>query len=411
MKKIVFVTQKLVIGGIEKALLATLEALPPNKFDTTVIVMEPGGDLINKVPSYVKVKHLFTNEKRIYGRLWDYVVKGRLNNAFKTGLYTFLLKKGASSIYNENLYRSKSLPYLEGEFDLAIAYHIPTSFPVTFVINNIHARKKVAWIHSDVSDSDENLKVTPEGSEIKYSDDDDTLKYPDLLKKYKNIYEKYDRIFCVSKYSMSKFTDVFPQLSDKTDLFYNIIDEGKINVLAKEPGSFNDDFTGIKILTVGRLGWEKGQDIIPNVLLRLLSEGYNIRWYCMGDGGLRSQLEAMIHKYSLKKHFVLLGVKENPYPFIKDCDLYIQPSRQEGYCLTLAEARALNKPIITTNTGASEQIKNENTGLIVEYDVEEMSKAIKRLIDDKPLSENMINRLEKETADTTKEINKLYNLV
>lgn len=410
--KIVFVTQKMVMGGIEKALLAMLESLPPNVFDTTVIVMEPGGDLINDIPSHVKINYLFTNETRIYDRLWDYVAKGKLSNAFKIVFYTLLLKKRVRSIYDRNFYLSKSLPYKEEEFDLAIAYHIPTSFPVTYVINNIHARKKIAWIHSDVSDSDENLKITPEGMEVRYSDDDDNLKYPDLLKKYKKIYEKYDRIFCVSKYSVSKFNEVFPQMAGKTNLFYNIIDEKEIKLLANnESGSFNDNFKGIRILTVGRLGWEKGQDIIPSVLVRLLSKGYNVRWYCIGDGGLRTQLETMIHKYSLKNQFILLGVKENPYPFIKDCDLYIQPSRQEGYCITLAEARALNKPIITTNTGASEQIKNENTGLIVKYDVEEMCKAIKRLIDDKSLSENFIKYLEKETADTTGEINKLFNIV
>src|SRR5690625_5282246 len=97
-KKVVFVTHKMVMGGIEKALLATLEALPPDKFDTTVIVMDPGGELINKIPSYVKIKYLFTDKKRIYGKLWGYVSEGRLNNAFKAGFFTLLLKIGVRSI-------------------------------------------------------------------------------------------------------------------------------------------------------------------------------------------------------------------------------------------------------------------------------------------------------------------------
>src|SRR5690625_8035826 len=98
-----------------------------------------------------------------------------------------------------------------------------------------------------------------------------------------------------------------------------------------------------------------------------------------------------------------MGTKQNPLPFIKDCDLYIQPSRYESYCLTVAEARSLNKPIITTNTGASEQIEHEKTGLVVEFDELQIYESIKRLLNDEPLKERLINNLAKESINRSEE--------
>jgi len=409
--KIVFVTRKMVMGGIEKALIAMLENLPKELFDTTLVIMEPGGDLIEKIPKHVKIKYLFANELRLYKRVWRYINNGKLKAAFDTTFYTILLKYRVKSVFKENVYVSKVLPIMEGKYDLAIAYHIPTSFPVTYVANNINAKKKIAWIHSDVSDSDEEFKINNDGNKIRYSDDDPKLKYPDLLKRYIKIYEKYDKIFCVSQYAARKFNNIFPHLTTKTSVFYNIVDKKKIKLLSRSNESYSDPFSGIRILTVGRLGWEKGQDSIPDVLLKLKSDGYNVRWYCIGEGDLSGQLEYFRKKYSLEDHLILLGKKSNPYPYIRDCDLYVQPSRQEGYCITIAEARAFNKPVITTKTGASEQVINEETGLIVNFNKNEMYEAIKRLIDDEYLRGNIIKNLSMENIDTTKEIEKMYDMI
>src|SRR5690606_27241641 len=167
-------------------------------------------------------------------------------------------------------------------------------------------------------DSDEKVKITNDGNEIKYSDDDPKLKYPDLLRRYKKIYEKYDRIFCVSEYAVWKFNEIFPHMTSKTSVFYNIVDKKKIELLSRENESYNDQFCGIRILTVGRLGWEKGQDLIPEVLSKLKTEGYNVRWYCIGDGDLSVQLDYLANRYSLEESLKLLGKKSNPYPYIKD---------------------------------------------------------------------------------------------
>ena len=115
-----------------------------------------------------------------------------------------------------------------------------------------------------------------------------------------------------------------------------------------------------------------------------------------------------IKNLNIENDYILLGSKLNPYPFMKECDIYVQPSRHEGYCITLGEARCFNNPIVTTNfTGANEQIKNEETGLVCEISENGIYKSLKRLLDDKDLYNNIKINLSKEIVDSTNEISKL----
>lgn len=386
MKKVVIVTRQLVMGGIEKALTSMLESMPKNEYDVTVLVMANGGELTNEIPDYVKLKCLYGTEQSIIQKIRNQMKRGKFINAFRIGWYANLAKN-AKTVYEQEIYHSKMLPTLETEYDLAIAYHTPASFPVVYVMNNIKAKNKVAWIHSDVS------------------------QYERELKPYKDFYEKYDKIFCVSKYAMNKFIELYPNLNERTSVFYNILDKNKLNLMSNDEG-FNDQFDGTRILTVGRLTSEKGQDIIPGILGKLLSEGFNIRWYCIGDGESRPELESLIEKYNLEDHFILLGNKNNPYPYVKECDIYVQPSRHEGYCITLAEARAFNKPIITTDfVGAREQIIDGETGIIVEFDKRKIYDQIIYLSKNKHLMKKFEKNLDAIDVDNKTEINHLLNLI
>src|SRR5699024_6629098 len=153
------------------------------------------------------------------------------------------------------------------------------------------------------------------------------------------------------------------------EIFRNIISKQIINEMAKKPISFDDNFQGIKIVTVGRLSEEKGQDIAIQVLSKLRKSGYDIRWYCIGDGNKREEYERLIKDYGLENDFILIGPTSNPFPFILKADFYVQPSRHEGFCLTLAEAICLNKSIVTTDfIGAYEQIIDGHNGWIVKFD-------------------------------------------
>lgn len=387
MKKIVIVTRRMVMGGIEKSLISLLKELSKDKYDVTVLVMGKGGELLEKIPSHVNVQCLYGNEKTTIEKIKKYIIKGKLLNALKIAWYTFLSKK-TNSVFEQEMYHTKMLPVITDDFDLAIAYHTPASLPVVYVMNNIIAKKKVAWIHSDVS------------------------QYKEALKRYKEFYLNYDRIFCVSNYALEKFNELFPELKNKSSVFYNILDKKLIENEALKEGGFNDSFNGIRILTVGRLTLEKGLNLLPLVSLKLKSEGINFRWYWIGDGELRADLENMIKENKLEDHIYLLGTQFNPYTFIKQCDFYVQPSLHEGYCITLAEARALSKPIITTDTiGAREQIKSGENGIIVNHHEEELYLAIKNLIIDKKLCTKFRSELSNEYINTSSEINKLVECI
>ncbi|WP_160722241.1 glycosyltransferase [Bacillus sp. USDA818B3_A] len=383
MKKLVIVTHRFGMGGIGKALISMLKSIPKEEYQVTVLVMEKGL-LEDEVPNHVKVENLYGSEKSALEKIWKLAKKGRLIQAFKIGWY-MLLAKGTKDRYKYESYYSKMIPVLNSEYDLAISYHIPTSFPVVFVVNNIKAKKKFAWIHSDVSAMIEKMEL------------------------YKNYFEKYDKIFCVSEFAKNKFIDLLPQLKAKTSVFYNILDGKNMEEMAVNGEGFSDHFKGIRILTVGRLSSEKGQDIIPRILFKLKAAGHNVRWYCIGDGTSRSELEKLIRQYGLEENLIILGTKSNPYNYIKQCDIYVQPSRHEAYCLSLAEARLFSKPIVTTDfVGAREQIINGKNGLIVNFDEIEIFNAVNSLIIKPELCEKFRNNLKNIKLDTTNEINKLF---
>jgi glycosyltransferase involved in cell wall biosynthesis len=380
----------MIMGGVEKALISMLELMPKDEYDVTILVVENGGELINNIPCHVNVKCVYGNEVKTLKRIFDYIKNLMIFSAIRFGWY-FIQARKAKTAFEQQILHSKMLPVLKSEFDLAIAFHIPASFPVIYVVKNLKAKKKIAWIHNDVSETE----------------------YRKTVPLYEKFYRCYDKIFCVSQNARNNFEEMFPSLKPITSVFYNILDEDKINLLSKEGEGYTDNFNCTRILTVGRYSYSKGQDIIPLVLSKLIDEGLkNIRWYCLGEGETRKNLEKLIKKYKLENHLFLLGNKSNPYTYIKDCDIYVQPSRHEGYCITIAEARALKKPIVSTNSvGAREQIENGKDGIIVEFDAEQLYQSIKTLVSNQKLCKKFEDNLKKKNVSTVLEMNKLKEIL
>ena len=149
---------------------------------------------------------------------------------------------------------------------------------------------------------------------------------------------------------------------------------------AQDGQGFEDDFDGIRILTVGRLSEEKGQDIVPDILKKLKSAGYNVRWYLLGGGNLEINIKQKIEELNLQNDLILLGKKINPYPYYQECDVYVQTSRHEGFCITVAEAKIFNLPIVATDVvGIRDQLKNKNE-LVVQRNIESIYQGIITMI-------------------------------
>ncbi len=394
MIRIIFMIINMNIGGTEKALLSMIREMDRTKWDITILMLEEYGGFLNEIPDWVSVKYVdeykslksYFNESSLSVLKKNVTEHKYLESIIIPILYFITKITGNLSYYYKYIF--KNVKALDNNYDIAVAYAGPMDFITYFVANKIKSEKKVQWIHFDIEKIYFNKRLASK------------------------LYKSFDKIFVVSKDGLGKFIKSFPKVVDKTQVFYNILDHKKINSLADNGGSFKDDFHGIRILTVGRLSKEKGQDLTIPVLARLKSEGYKVRWYCVGEGGARSEYETIINKFKIEKDYVLLGARLNPYPYMKDCDIYVQSSRHEGYCITLAEARCFNSPIITTNfTGATEQIINEENGIIVSEDADSIYLGIKKLLDNNDLYEAIRNNLSSKIINTTAEIEKIGRVI
>ena len=394
MKKILFMCINMNIGGTEKALLTMLNEMDRSKYEITLLMLEEYGGFLNQIPDGIKVMYLkeYKTLKKFINDPPQLVAKELIKNRKiikgLSVLFVYIISKLMKDISIYYKYILSNVDTLNEEYDIAIAYAGPMDFISYFVINKIKSKKRVQWIHFDIS------KI---GFNINFA---------------KRIYDKFDKVFVVSNEGKDKLINLIPSIKDKTEVFFNIISCKMIEKMSYEGEGFSDDFDGTRILTVGRLSKEKGQDLIIPVLKKLKENGYKVRWYCIGDGPARKEYEKLVDELNIKDDFIFLGSKLNPYTYMKECDIYVQPSKHEGYCITLGEARCFNNPIVTTNfTGANEQIVNENTGLVCEINEEEIYKAIKKLLDDKKLYKNIKDNLNNEIVDSTKEIRKLESIL
>ncbi|HFK1500405.1 group 1 glycosyl transferase [Bacillus sp. UMTAT18] len=393
-KKILYMIINMNIGGTEKALLNMLVEIPKEKYEVTILMLEKKGDFLNFIPKGVRIEYVKDYEEMQYilnkpTRLViaDFIKQRKIVKALQLAVLYVISKimKERSVIFK---YCLQNYEGAYKNYDIAIAYAGPMDFISYFVANKIEARRKIQWIHFDIE------KI--------------------YFNKYfvNKVYKKFQHVFVVSDLGKKKLNQKVPELINKTETFLNIISPEMIANMASEGVGFTDDFKGIRILTVGRLSIEKGQDLTISVLAKLKEAGYNVRWYCIGDGKERALYEKLVEDYDVQDDYIFLGSVSNPYPFMKQCNIYVQPSRYEGYCITLAEARCFNNPIISTNfTGASEQIIHNHNGLIVQFDEQQMYDSIVQILSDKLLGGRLRKNIEKEVVDTREELEKLYRIV
>lgn len=197
-------------------------------------------------------------------------------------------------------------------------------------------------------------------------------------------YDLFDRICPVSDEVKEHFLAVYPQYEKKTKVFHNMIDTDKIRKGAEKPGGFDDDFAGVRLLTVGRLTAQKAYEVAVDAMKLLKERGRNARWYILGEGEERKALEKKIKEYGLEQDFLLLGAKENPYPYYKQCDIYVHATRFEGKSIAIQEAQTLGCTILASDCpGNREQIEDGVDGKMCPLSAEGICDALCELLDDK----------------------------
>ena len=270
------------------------------------------------------------------------------------------------------------------EYDLAISFLTPHYF----ALDKVKAKKKIAWIHTDYS------RVSI-----------------DVESEYE-MWNGYDYIAAVSEGVAQQFLVPFPSLKNKVYVIENMLSESLIYKQANEPIGDVFKSENVNLLSVGRFSHAKNFDHIPAILQFIHKEIPNAVWYLIGYGGDEPLIREEIHKHHMNDSVIVLGKKENPYPYIKACDLYVQPSRYEGKAVAVREAQMLGKPVVITDyeTSAS-QLANGIDGVIVPMDPKNCAAGIVGLLQDKKKMKKLAEQCKANDYTNKDEINKLYNLI
>lgn len=394
-KKIFIFSHAMEIGGAERALLGLLTSFDYSKYDVDLFLMQHSGELLSLIPKQVNLlpeikeysgimKPMITALKQ--GNIK--VVLGRLNGKIHAQKYN--KKNGLAhsdvGVEYSHKYTVKCLPNItDKEYDVAISFLTPHYI----VRDKVKADKKIAWIHTDYSTIELDVK-----SELA-------------------MWSKFDNIVSISDDVTRAFLSTFPSLENKIVKIENILSK---DFIEEQADLFNveNEMTGdsIKLLSIGRFCEQKNFDNVPEIASIIKSKGIDFKWYIIGYGADENLIKSKIAQYNMEDTVIILGKKENPYPYIKACDIYLQPSRYEGKAVTVHEALILNKPIIITDyPTAHSQLTDGFDGVIVPMDIECSANEIARVIEDKELQQRLISNMQSTNYSNESEIEKLYQLM
>ena len=384
MKKIVILMRAFECGGTETALLTMLKYLDYTKYEVEIYCLLKSGPLLEKVPEQVKVREIEFRH-HFYNYASD-VQYHRLNSfeilLSKVEKRLIKLKRQADKPYfymNLKLLKDNSL-----HCDILLDFFGYGSFLTAYGANIVIAQKKATWIH------DERMS---------------------WLSRTSNYLKAYDKVFCVSKAVKNKFDSIYPQYAEKSDVFYNLLDVDMIRQKSLED-SLKIEKNKIWIVTVGRLALQKGYDMAAKAAAILKQKGYDFLWLALGDGSERALVESWIQENQVEDCFKLMGRVDNPYPYIRKADLYVQTSYNEGYGLAIAEAKILGKLVVSTDLNCvREQICNGKNGFLVEQDPEKIAGKIEECLNSPKMVSQITDTLQKENFDYVEELSHIYNLL
>lgn len=390
--KILFVIDSLSLGGAEKSLITLLNCLDYNKYEVYLQLFSIKGEFLDLVPKEVKIlpilsyysycKISYKNFGKKIKHLNFLISQLRYSLRIRLGKYNHTEKSVLFWKICGNCFAKK-----KDKYDVAIAYS--QGVPTFYVASKINADKKFSWI---------NATYLPTGETLKY---------------ISKCYDNYSNVICVSEFVYSNFRQKFPEHEEKGIIINDILDKKYAKKMADdyEPDEYKYN-SDVKILSVGRLIYEKGFDLAADACILLRNYNINFKWYVIGDGDQRGVLKQKIFENNIEDYFVLLGPKSNPYPYFKKCDIYVQPSRFEGFGISIAEAKMFNKPILVTNFECvGLQIVNEYNGIIVNQNAQDIANGIIRILKEKGIRENLVNNLKREEVTNFDEINKFYEIL
>lgn len=388
------------LGGAEAALIGLLSALDAKRAEVDLFLYDHRGELMGYIPPTVNLLPAVPSYAMLERPILELVKSGYWRLAMARLWAKWITYQSqhknvnrlddASCFFNMSCYTTPLLPPINPnvEYDLAISFLTPHHI----VLDKVRAKQKVAWIHTDYS----NIFIEAE--------------------KELPMWAGYDRIAAISAEAAKKFVQVFPSLAPKVFVCENILSSSLIRKRAdefvpKEMPASEDTF---RLLSIGRYSSPKRFDEIPVICKRLLQRvpERNIRWYIIGYGADEALIRRCIDEAEMREHVILLGKRSNPYPYIKACDVYVQPSRYEGKSITVREAQILCKPVVITDyPTAQSQVANGKDGVIVPMDINPCAEGIARVIEDSELRKRLCTYLQNNDYSCAKEVEKIYSLL
>lgn len=388
------------LGGAESALLGLLQRIDPERVDVDVFIYSHCGELMDFLPTekinlLPEVEPYSLTEKPLqevlkkgYLRLTIARMIGRRDTVSFCKKQWNSDKPAECGTFFQQRATWKVLPKIQPsvEYDLAISFLTPHFF----VLNNVRAKKKIGWIHTDYT----RILVDVE-AELK-------------------MWKRLDYIASISEEVGNRFCEVFPSLESKLIRIENILNADFIRKRADESAvTLRVDSSVTCLLTIGRFSPPKKMEEIPLICKKILEQGVSIRWYIIGYGNpeIECTVRENAKKEGVENNVMIIGKKENPYPYIKACDIYVQPSRYEGKSITVREAQILCKPVIITNyPTAKSQVIDGVDGVIVPLEVDECATRMTEFISDRKKQEEMIYYLKTHDYGNEDEIEKIYQL-
>lgn len=400
MKKRIFISiPSLNIGGAETALIGMLQTIDYARVDVDLFMYSHEGPFIQFIPKEVNV----LPEVLAYAMTY----RGNEKACLKLGLYRlafrmfmarlrmklYVLRKRPSnysamfSFQGDEI--TKSLP----DINPAVEYDVAMSFvdPHSYVLDHVKAKKTIGWVHTDYTKIDINKK----------------LELP--------VWSRLDKIIVVSDAVGEAFAKVFPELKDNILTIENILSKSFVKRQAEgffpeEYRQYASDGTAI-LCSVGRICEAKNYESIPAIAKRMAEMGVKFHWFVVGPGDA-TDINRAAKALGVDDLVSFIGARENPQPYIKNCTIYVHPSRREGKSVVVREAQVLCKPVVITNfSTAPSHVADGKDGIIAAMDNDSIARGIERLLNDKNLQASIIEYLRNHDYGNEREVEKIYELV
>lgn len=392
---IIIIAQAMELGGVERSLLGLLDSIDYNRYDVDLFLMRHSGELmpylnpkVNLLPEIPQYASLAVPMVSLIGSGQFGVLFGRLRGKLAAKRFDGRhpsSKPSVTALTYSHKYTLSSMPQISDKtYDLSISFLTPHYF----ARERVKAKKYAAWIHTDYTAL--------------------SFDRPAELAMWRG----YDAICGVSEQSAESFQTVFPELAGKVQTIENILPKELTCKQTAHPQTDMPSDGAIKILSIGRFCDAKNFDNIPDICRRLIESGLDVKWYLIGYGGDEPRIRQKIAEAGMEERVIILGKKDNPYPYLRACDLYVQPSRYEGKAVTVREAQLLEKPVVITNYATSgSQLEDGVDGVVVPMDNAGCAAGIAALLRDPARMRRLSENCKRRDYTNSAEVEKIYALM